>query len=1653
MRVTAKKKILNAIIVLVLIGSMMQPSLITANASPYGTYDYSAAITPGERLDIDIHSLFYTDNNWGSCTLALSTYSGPQEDHGMYMTDGTKLNKGEKNMLRNSSLYFNGGVPGTYVIGIWFRAFPSVSAGISTITINVSNAVTTEASDITATEAVLNGVADADNSDMSVYFEYGTDTGYGYTVDAEPNMVTGTAAEGVSASISELVPNTTYHYRVVGQNDEDIYYGEDKTFKTLTALPTTTVGVESIAASGVTLNAIVNANNSDTTVTFEYGLDESYGSEISAQQNPVNGTEDTPVSAVIEGLEQNTTYHYRIKCENESGIVLSSDYTFETPFFATKPTASVTQKDCTIKKDAEITLSSEAEAEIYYTTAVNDGTLDIPSKDSSAYVTDGGAITLPELAPGDVLKIKAIAAVPGKIDSQVADISYNVQPQAALTLMGIAVGSKEYDGTAAAAADFTNLSLSGILESDSVEILGDPSAEFVTASAGDNKEAVINGYSLTGPDADYYYIDTTISTAASITKKELGIGTIVIADKQYDGSVSATAVSISLVGAIGSEEVYGDISLAEAVFVTDGEIGEDKPVSVSNIQLTGEDAGNYCLPSTEGTATGNIIPKTLSVSITIADRKFDGTTAATIIDALLVGIVGEDDVTVDCGAATAAFDNKSVGNNKPVTVTGLMLGGADKDKYTLSASYAAVGNITVIGKLPLPEVELTGDLLSMFPYINKGARVIIKCYDSLTYKDYPDATIYYETWGWGYNGGSPIPSPNTSSPSVISGGKIQVTGNDLYSFYIFAYAAQEGYEDSDIYTMRWSWILPESQLSVEGAGAANKDYDGTDTAIIYAGTLSGYIIPSASDARIDTNAVTGHFDDKNIGEDKRVTVSGYALTGVDAQFYELINIPTELNADIRAKEITVVNIEISDKVYDGTRAASISDITYSGKVGSDDVYVNTSEATAEFSDTDYGINKTVNVTGLKLGGTDAGNYMLTTTTASTTGNIYPTGTAAVPSVNLSADSLLSGTHIALSTITEGAIIYYTLDGSEPDIYSSVYTGPILITGNPGTVVMVKAIALKAGMVDSPVMTKQYTVAEPGSLIINAIPDNNEIKLSWTVVPGTGSYTVFDSQGNFLGNGTPGAEGIYEYTVSGLNNGTAYTYTVNAVDAEGRITNTSQASATPRTVPGMPANVKATAGEECATVTFLPPADNGGSPITGYLIKSEPESITVSGTDTSITVRGLTNGTAYTFTVSAMNVAGYGQESAASNPATPAKEESDSSGRSRGQSLSTPTNTNSGTAGNTGTGITTTEGGTTVTTFTGDMVRSMEGREAVLEVKTGDASYKLPAKEINISEISALLGTDVDLKDIKVQVEISKPTDDIVKLVEDATIKGNFTIIVPPIEFNVTCTYGDRTVSVSDFSSYVERTIAIPPGVDPDKITTGVVIEPDGTVRHVPTQIILIEGMYYAKINSLTNSTYSVIEHSIEFKDANGHWAKEVLNDMGSRMIISGTGNDLFEPDKDITRAEFTAILVRALGLNTGAKTNPYKDVKASDWYCGYIKTANEYKLISGCADEFSPLDRITREQAMVMLARAMNITGIGNTLEKDEAEKLLSRFIDSNEISGYARKETADCAKAGIVTGKSDRIAAKENITRAEAAVMIQRLLEKSNLIGKLPVH
>ncbi|MEY3898542.1 MAG: hypothetical protein RLZZ214_4064, partial [Verrucomicrobiota bacterium] len=90
-----------------------------------------------------------------------------------------------------------------------------------------------------------------------------------------------------------------------------------------------------------------------------------------------------------------------------------------------------------------------------------------------------------------------------------------------------------------------------------------------------------------------------------------------------------------------------------------------------------------------------------------------------------------------------------------------------------------------------------------------------------------------------------------------------------------------------------------------------------------------------------------------------------------------------------------------------------------------------------------------------------------------------------------------------------------------------------------------------------------------------------------------------------------------------------------------------------TVPDPPTGVTASAGNSQAVVSFTPPASNGGSAITLYTVTSSPGGFTVSGASSPITVSGLTNGTAYTFTVTATNAVGPGSASSASSSATPA----------------------------------------------------------------------------------------------------------------------------------------------------------------------------------------------------------------------------------------------------------------------------------------------------------------------------------------------------------------------------------------------------------------
>ncbi|WP_338553121.1 X2-like carbohydrate binding domain-containing protein [Paenibacillus sp. KS-LC4] len=608
-------------------------------------------------------------------------------------------------------------------------------------------------------------------------------------------------------------------------------------------------------------------------------------------------------------------------------------------------------------------------------------------------------------------------------------------------------------------------------------------------------------------------------------------------------------------------------------------------------------------------------------------------------------------------------------------------------------------------------------------------------------------------------------------------------------------------------------------------------------------------------------------------------------------------------------------------------------------------------------------------------------------------------------------------------------------------------------------------------------------------------DNAKANLQWNPVDGADGYNVYMAlqSGGYNTEVTSVGQSVYSYEATGLTNGTTYYFVVKAVFASDLSDASNERSVTPITVANAPTAVSATAGNGQATVAFTAPTDNGGSAITGYEILDAEGHTVATGSDSPITVTGLTNGTSYSFTVKAINGAGSSVSSVSSNTVTPLAPTSSGETTQPGSSSSSASGASgtgvdiwiNGRLERIGSAATSNVNGSTTTTITvdqalleqklaaegqgavitipllgnssnivigeltGQMIKNMEQKQAVLELKTDRATYTVPAQQINVDAISKQLGQAVSLNDITLRIEIGTLTDNMMKIVQGSADKGGFTLSAPSLDFSVSAVYNNQILPITKFSVYVERTVALPAGIDPNQITTGIVVEPDGTVRHVPTKVVEDKGQYFVQINSLTNSAYSIVWHPLEFKDVANHWAKASVNNMGSRLVINGTGNELFSPNKDITRAEFAAIIVRGLGLKLENSAASFTDVQSADWYGSAVQTASAYGLINGFEDgSFRPNDKITREQAMAIIAKAMKITGLKDTLPAVESGELLGRYKDAAKTSAWATAGIADVLQAEIVTGRSDtQLAPKANMTRAEVAVIIERLLKTSGLI------
>lgn len=184
-----------------------------------------------------------------------------------------------------------------------------------------------------------------------------------------------------------------------------------------------------------------------------------------------------------------------------------------------------------------------------------------------------------------------------------------------------------------------------------------------------------------------------------------------------------------------------------------------------------------------------------------------------------------------------------------------------------------------------------------------------------------------------------------------------------------------------------------------------------------------------------------------------------------------------------------------------------------------------------------------------------------------------------------------------------------------------------------------------------------------------------------------------------------------------------------------------------------------------------------------------------------------------------------------------------------------------------------------------------------------------------------------------------------------------------------------------------------------------------------------------------------------FEDISSHANQPAIEALAARGILDGRTETAFVPNGTLTRAEFAALIVRALGLTPAACTQ-FSDVPAGRWYSGYIGAAYTYGIVDGTSPTtYEPEGRITRQEAAKMVASAAKLCGMEIDLDESETRDVLSLFEDYVTADTWARPFLAFCYQENILNQEDLLIRPKTAILRCETAQMVFLLLGSAKLL------
>jgi parallel beta-helix repeat protein len=390
---------------------------------------------------------------------------------------------------------------------------------------------------------------------------------------------------------------------------------------------------------------------------------------------------------------------------------------------------------------------------------------------------------------------------------------------------------------------------------------------------------------------------------------------------------------VTLERTVGTGTLQGTVSIdigtsagngiATFTNVTVDTFGEGKQLTASADSLTSAVSTDF-----------EITKKPLSATITAPNKPYDGSNSATFTGSPTpVGTAFSDDLTIAGGPSTVVtFDNANAGLGKTVTATDLILNGASADNYTYDGTATGTADITQLEITITPtagQTKIYGEADTVFTY------------------DFTPALI---------------------SPDVFTGVLSRVTNENVGTYAYTLGTLEDRLDNYSLTLVPETFGITQRPLTVTATGV-NKVYNATTDATI---TLSSDKIPEDD---VTFSYTSASFSDKTADNGKTVNVNGISIDGTKAGNYDLQNTEAVTTANITKKPITVT-INVNDKTYDGDASA-----TYSGSnprvandvIGGDTVVV-LNTGTKAFENKHAGVDKTVNATGLTLGGGDAGNY-------------------------------------------------------------------------------------------------------------------------------------------------------------------------------------------------------------------------------------------------------------------------------------------------------------------------------------------------------------------------------------------------------------------------------------------------------------------------------------------------------------------------------------------------------------------------------------------------------------------------------------------------------------------------------------------------------